>query len=149
MARLPAVARRVSARAKAGVPTAGQLEPDRDLAEDGRRAQACGLTGLRSFLLSRRPFGRLADYALRVLLFVLTDRRGDSAGIEVVRFADGLADSVQLLNDGIAPLHLELPDGSSSGVQIIGGVRPAERQIPSIVPRIVAFARCLQFQVSC
>jgi hypothetical protein len=79
---------------------------------------------------------------------VLTDRCGDSAGIEVVRFADGLADSVQLLNDGIAPLHLELPDGSSSGVQMIGGVRPAERQIASIVPRIVAFAMCLQFQVT-
>ena len=66
------------------------------------------MTGLRGFLLSRRPFGRLADYALRVLLFVLTNRCGNSSGIEVVGFADGLADSVQLLNDGIAPLHLEL-----------------------------------------
>ena len=138
-----------SQRVEIGVPNAYQLEPRRALASGSRRAQACGLTGLRGFLLSRRPFGRLADYALRVLLFVLTDRRGDSAGIEVVRFADGLADSVQLVNDGIAPLHLELPDGSSSGVQIIGGVSPAERQITSIVPRIVAFARCLQFQVSC
>jgi hypothetical protein len=79
---------------------------------------------------------------------VLTDRGGDSAGIEVVRFADGLADSVQLLNDGVAPLHVELPDGSSSGVQIIGGVKPAERQISSIVPRMVAFAMCLQFHVN-
>jgi len=79
---------------------------------------------------------------------VLTDRCGDSAGIEVVRFADGLADSVQLRNDGIAPLHVEFPDGSSSGVQMTGGVRPAERQIASIVPRIVAFAMCLQFHVT-
>jgi hypothetical protein len=37
--------------------------------------------------------------------------------------------------------------GSSSGVQIIGGRRPAERQIASIVPRIAAFAMCLQFHV--
>jgi len=133
---------------KSGVPNARQLEPNHDRAEDDRRTQACGLTGLRDFLLSCRPFGRLADYALGVLLFVLTDRCGDSAGVEVVRFADGLADSVQLLNDGIAPLHRELPDGSSSGVQIIGGVSPAERQITSIVPRIVAFAMCLQFQVT-
>lgn len=131
-----------------GVPDASQLEPDGDVAEDRRRAQACGPTGLRGFLLSRRPFGRLADNALRVLVFVLTDCCPDSARIEVVRFANGLANSVQLLNDGIAPLHVEPPDGSSSGVQMMGGVRPAERQIASIVPRIVAFAMCLQFHVN-
>jgi len=105
------------------------------------------VTRLRGRLLSPRPFGRLAHDTLRVLVFTLSDSSGDSADIEVVRLADGLADSVQLLNDGIAPLHVELPDGSSSGVQMIGGVTPSERQIASIVPRIVAFAMCLQFHV--
>jgi hypothetical protein len=79
---------------------------------------------------------------------VLTDRCGNSADIEVVRLADVLADSVQLVNDVVAPFHAELPDGSSSGVQMIGGVKPAERQIASIVPRMVAFAMCLQFHVN-
>jgi hypothetical protein len=79
---------------------------------------------------------------------VLTDCCGNSADIEVVRLADVLADSVQLVNDVVAPLHGELPDGSSSGVQMIGGVKPAERQIASIVPRMVAFAMCLQFHVN-
>ena len=31
---------------------------------------------------------------------------------------------------------------------MIGGLKPSERQTASIVPRIVAFARCLQFHVS-
>jgi hypothetical protein len=124
------------------------LEPDHGLVENSGRAQACGVTRLRGLLLSRRPFGRLAYDTLRVLVFTLADSSGDSADIEVVRLADGLADSVQLLNDGIAPLHVELPDGSSSGVQMIGGVTPSERQIASIVPRIVAFAMCLQFHVN-
>jgi hypothetical protein len=79
---------------------------------------------------------------------MLTDRCGDSADIEVVCLADVLTNSVQLVNDGITPRHVELPAGSSSGVQMIGGVRPPERQIASIVPRIVAFAMCLQFQVN-
>jgi hypothetical protein len=46
---------------------------------------------------------------------MLTDGCRDSADIEVVRFANVLADSVELLNDGISWLHVELPDGSSSG----------------------------------
>ncbi len=110
-----------------------------------RRADLLGLGG---FPLTRRPFGRLANDTVRVLIFVLTDRCGDSVDIEVVRLANILANSVQLLNDGVARLHVELPDGSSSGVQMIGGVRLAERQIVSIVPRMVAFAMCLQFHVN-
>jgi hypothetical protein len=74
------------------------------------RVQPCGFTPLRGLLLSRRSFGRLANDALRILVFVLTDRCGDSVDIEVVRLANVLADSVQLLNDGVAPLHGELPD---------------------------------------
>lgn len=83
-----------------------------------------------------------------VVVFVLTDRRSDSADIEVVYLADVLADSMELLNDGVAPPHVALLDSSSSGVQMIGGVRPAARQIASIVPRMVAFAMCLQFHVN-
>ncbi len=105
-------------------------------------------TRLRSFLATGRPFWRLTDDVFWILVFVLTDRRCDSVNIEVVRLADVLADPVQLLNDGVAPLHVELPGGSSSGVQMIGGIRPAERQIVSIVPRIVALAMCLQFHVN-
>jgi hypothetical protein len=41
-----------------GVPNASQLEPDRDLAEDSRPAQASGSKRLRGFLLTRRPLGR-------------------------------------------------------------------------------------------
>jgi len=118
------------------------------MAEDSGRAQAYGLTRLGGLLLSCRSFGRFTNHPIRILVLVLTDRCRDSADVEVVRLSDILADSVQLLNDGIAPIHVELPDGSSSGVQMIGGVRPAERQIASIVPRIVAFAMCLQFHVT-
>ncbi len=79
---------------------------------------------------------------------MLTDRCRDSADIEVVRLAEVLSNSVQLVNDSVSAFHHELPVGSSSGVQIIGGVRPADRQIASIVPRILAFAMCLQFHVN-
>ena len=103
---------------------------------------------LRGFLASGRPSWRLTDNVFGILAFVLTDRRCDSVNIEVVPLADVLADPVQFLNDGVASLHVELPDGSSSGVQMIGGIRPTERQIASIVPRIVALAMCLQFHVN-
>jgi hypothetical protein len=103
-------------------PYASQLEPDRDLAADNGRAQTRGLRPLRGLLLSRRPFGRLANDTFRVFVFVLTDRCGDSADIEVVRLADVLSDPVQLVNDGIAPFHDELPTGSSSDVQMIPGL---------------------------
>ena len=103
---------------------------------------------LRGLLTTCRASWRLAEDAFGVFVFMLTDRRSDSVDVELVRFADFRADTVQLLNDGIALLHVELPEGSSSGVQMIGGVRPAERQIASIVPRIIAFAMCLQFHVN-
>jgi len=77
-----------------GVPNARQLEPDHALAEDNGRAQACGVAGLGSFLLTRRPFGRLANDALGILVFVLTDRCRDSSDVEIVRLADVLSDSV-------------------------------------------------------
>jgi hypothetical protein len=58
-----------------------------------------------------------------------------------MRFGDGVSDFVQFLKDRIALFHLELPGGSSTGVQIIGGRKPDERQIVSIVARI--FGRLL------
>jgi hypothetical protein len=93
------------------------------------------------------PLWRFSDDALGVLVLVLTDRRRDSAGIKVVRFADVLSNPVQFVDDGVASFHCGLPAGSSSGVQMIGGVRPSERHMASIVPRIAAFAMCLQFHV--
>ena len=102
---------------------------------------------LRGSLLARRPLGRFANDARWTLGFVLTNRSRDSADIEVVRLAEVLPDSVQLVNDGVFAFHREPPAGNSSGVQMIGGVKPADRQIDSIVPRIVAFAMCLQFHV--
>jgi len=129
------------------VPNASQLEPPPPLASSHRPAQACRLTVLRGFLLARRPLGRLSNEALGVLVFVPTDRRRDSARIEVVRFADVLSNAVQLVDDGVTSFHCGLPAGSSSGVQMIGGVSPSERHMASIVPRIAAFAMCLQFHV--
>lgn len=106
------------------------------------------LEELRDFLLAGRPFRRLTYDALLALIFVSTDRLRDSVDIEAVCLADVLADSVQLVDDGIASFHRKPPTGSSSGVQMIGGSRPSERQIVSIVPRMVAFAMCLQFHVN-
>jgi hypothetical protein len=37
---------------------------------------------------------------------------------------------------------------SSSGVQMIGAGRPAPRHVCSILPRIAAFAMCVQFHVT-
>ena len=82
------------------------------------------------------------------LVFVLPNGRGDSIRIEIVRLADGFAELVQFVDDRVTALHGVPPDGSSSGVQMTGGVRPAERQVPSMVLRILALARCLQFQVN-
>jgi hypothetical protein len=79
---------------------------------------------------------------------VFADGRGDSIHIKIMCPADSLSELVKILDDGVPSLHDGLLTGSSSGVQIIGGLRPSERQTASIVPRIVAFARCLQFHVS-
>jgi hypothetical protein len=80
--------------------------------------------------------------------FVLANGGGNSVSIEVVCATDPLSKLVEFLDDGIPAIHDGLLAGSSSGVQMIGGLKPAERQTASIVLRIVAFARCLQFHVS-
>jgi hypothetical protein len=52
--------------------------------------------------------------ALGILVLVLTDRCRDSAGIEVVRPAEVLSNSAQLVNDRVSAFHRELPAGTSS-----------------------------------
>ena len=103
---------------------------------------------LRRFLVASRPSGYCPNDRLGACFFVPANSRGDSMDVEVVRLANLLAKLVQVLDDGIAAFHGALPDGNSSGVQIIGGPKSEERQIASIVLRIVAFARCLQFHVN-
>jgi hypothetical protein len=78
-------------------PNVRQLEPDDELAEETGRAQACRLTRLRCLPLPLRSLWRLPNDTLRVLVFVLADRRCDSVNIGVVGLA--LAAPV-LLNDG-------------------------------------------------
>ena len=115
------------------------------------RVLCCGMSSrivaLRCFLVTRSSLRQLTNEGLSALVFMLADDRRDPVHIEIMCPADGLADLVQVVDDGVAALHAEPPDGNSSGVQMIGGVRPAERQIASMVPRIVAFATCLQFHV--
>ena len=78
---------------------------------------------------------------------MLANRRSDSIDIEVVGSTHSFPDLVELFDDGVASLHDGFLVGSSSGVQMMGGSKPSERQTASIVLRIVAFARCLQFHV--
>ena len=82
------------------------------------------------------------------ITFVLPNGRSDSIHVEVMRSTDLLSEPVEILDDGVPALHDGFLAGNSSGVQMIGGRSPSERQTASIVPRIVAFARCLQFHVS-
>jgi hypothetical protein len=79
---------------------------------------------------------------------VLADSGGDSINVEVVGATDLFSERVEFLDDRVPALHEGLLAGNSSGVQMIGGRKPAERQTVSIVVRIVALARCLQFQVN-
>lgn len=113
-----------------------------------RRLQAdVGQLWLRRFPLTNRSLRQLTDNGLSTFGLVLTNRRGDPVNIEIVSPADGSADLVEVVDDGVTAFHVELPDGNSSGVQMMGGRKPSERQTSSMVPRMAAFARCLQFQV--
>jgi hypothetical protein len=91
---------------------------------------------------------RLAVLSSSSLALMLANGRGNLVGVEVVGSADLLPELVEILDDGVSALHDDGLAGSSSGVQMIGGASPSERQTASIVPRIAAFARCLQFHVS-
>ena len=99
--------------------------------------------GLTRRALWRRPKEHAAPFP-----FVLADGGGDSIRVEVVSATDLFSELVEFLDDRIPALHEGLLAGSSSGVQMIGGFKPAERQTVSIVLRIVALARCLQFHVN-
>ena len=93
-------------------------------------------------------FGRGLQKRSTGIAFVSADRGGNAIGIEAVGLSDRFSELVKILDDGVATLHDGFLAGSSSGVQMIGGRRPSARHVASIVPRIVAFARCLQFHVS-
>ena len=95
-----------------------------------------------------RPFWQRANNGFWALVFVAANGRGDSMHIEIMCLANGFSDPVQAFNDRVSAFHGALPDGSSSGVQIMGGAKPEERHVASMVLRIVALARCLQFHVN-
>jgi hypothetical protein len=98
--------------------------------------------------VASEPTRNLTSHRLGAFFFVSANGRGDATDVEVVRFTDLLAELVEALDDGIAVFHGALPAGNSSGVQIIGGRKSDERQIASMLLRIAAFARCLQFHVN-
>ena len=60
------------------------------------------------------------------LPFVLANGRGDSINVEIMSPTDSLPELVEFFDDGVAMLHDGFLVGSSSGVQIIGGLRPSE-----------------------
>ena len=70
---------------------------------------------------------RLRGWPARLTL-VLANGRGDSIDIEVVGSTHSFPDLVELFNDGVASLHDGILVGSSSGVQMMGGSKPSERQ---------------------
>ena len=102
---------------------------------------------LRCFPVANRSLRQFTDNGLSTFGLVPTDCRGDPVHIEIVSPADRSSDLVEVVDDRVTAFHAELPDGNSSGVQMMGGRKPSERQTSSMVPRMVAFARCLQFQV--
>lgn len=97
--------------------------------------------------MTGRSLRQRANDGLSTLVLVPANGCRDSLHIEIVRLADGFANSMQALNDGVPVFHFIFPDGSSSGVQMIGGAKPDARHVASMVPRIAALARCLQFHV--
>ena len=97
--------------------------------------------------MTARAFRQFANDGLSTLVFVAANGRSDSMYIEIVCLADGFTDPVQAFNYGVTAFHDVLPDGSSSGVQMMGGAKPEARHVTSMVLRMRAFARCLQFHV--
>jgi len=107
-----------------------------------------GTFGAPSIGSTGRAFWRCRKKHASAFPFVLADGGSDSISVEAVRATDVFPELVEFLDDRIPALHDGLLAGSSSGVQMIGGLKPAERQTASIVLRIVALARCLQFHVN-
>lgn len=52
----------------------------------------------------------------------------------------GVSNGVDLLDDGVFTRHDQSSFTNSIGVQMTGGSKPVARQIPSILPRMVALA---------
>ena len=114
----------------------------------GRVQAMLGTSWATTLGLTRRALCRCPKEDAAPFPFVLANGGGDSISVEVVRTTDSFSELVEFLDDRIPALHDGLLAGSSSGVQMIGGLEPTERQTLSIVPRIVALARCLQFHVN-
>lgn len=84
-----------------------------------------------------------------LLTLLRAKRVRNPSNVESMLPSELLPNLVNLVENGIGALHLFVRGGgSSSGVQIAGGVKPSARQMPSMLPRIVALAMCLRFHVS-
>jgi hypothetical protein len=55
---------------------------------------------------------------------MVANGRGDSIDVEIVGPADSLSKLMEILDNGVPALHDGFLAGSSSGVQMIGGVSP-------------------------
>jgi hypothetical protein len=74
---------------------------------------------------------------------MLADSRGNSADVEAMHFADRLADSVQLLNDESAPLHVELPElgVETGGSEVVTACRETINDLESTADRAMVGGR--------
>lgn len=99
--------------------------------------------------LGRNCFpGSVRDDLAATLRLTSARRLDDFLEVVVGCFRNGLASRADFVNDRIGGLHGACSFTNSRGVQITGGSKPARRQIASIRPRIVAFAICVQFQLT-
>jgi hypothetical protein len=92
-------------------------------------------------------FRRTRDRSGRPSRFLTPKRCKNGVDPISMLLCNRLAVLSDLFNDGIAARSHGLGSISSSGVQMIGGTKPACRHVSSILPRIVALARCRRFQV--
>ena len=70
----------------------------------------------------------------------------NSTNVVAVHRCEFMLDTKDFVVDRISG-HRHIPN-SSSGLQMIGGVYPASRQMSSITPRVDGFAMCRKFQVN-
>src|ERR1041384_7728123 len=104
-----------------------------------RSSRADGLIALgstastTSLATARRACSCHVGWCASCLPFVFANGRRDSINIEVVSAANSLPQLMELFDDGVATLHDGFLVGNSSGVQMMGGLRPSERQMVSIV----------------
>ena len=69
------------------------------------------LVGLERFLLASCLFPQPTNHGLSALVFVSANGRRDSTDIKVVCLADGVSDSVQVVDDGITLFHVSVITG--------------------------------------